>query len=149
MFERFHNREEELKYLEEEYRKQSFSLIIVYGRRRVGKTFLIKKFLENKSYAIYFYVSEMSSKALRSELAKIVYEKLNIRLSLDPTWEEIFRTLFKYAREKRVVVVLDEFQRLLEVDRSAITELQKIVDEESASSRIMIVCIGSSVGVME
>ncbi len=148
-FEHFFNRERELKYLEEAYKMRRFSLIIIYGRRRVGKTFLVKKFLEGKNNVIYFYVSEMSSKNIRIELAKEIFVRLGIRLDYIPSWNEIYRKLFKSSRKEKVVLVFDEFQRLLEIDRSAITELQRIIDEEAEGSNIMVVCTGSSIGLME
>ena len=149
MFEQFFNRERELDFLERAYRSQGFELIVVYGRRRVGKTFLMKKFLQGKRDAAYFYVSDASPATIRSQLAEKIYEQLGIRMEYAATWAQIFTKLFRAAKQRRIVIVFDEFQRLLDIDRSAISELQRAVDEESQSSKLMIVCTGSSIGLME
>ncbi len=151
MVEQFFDRERELGFLEKEYRRSGFSFIIIYGRRRVGKTFLVKKFLSGKRRAIYIYVSEMSSSALRAQIADELRDRLGLRLGPLPTWADIFRGLFRRSRRSRgrIVAVFDEFQRLLEVDRSALTELQRVIDEEAQGSSLMLVCTGSSIGLME
>ena len=57
--EKFIDREEELNTLESEYRREGASLVILYGRRRVGKTSLISEFIKDKK-ALYFLASEES-----------------------------------------------------------------------------------------
>ncbi len=149
ILEQFFNRDEELRYMEEEYSRPGFKFLVIYGRRRVGKTFLIKKFLETKENAIYFYISEMSPQSLREDLARELYYKLGLRLEFRPSWEKIFRSIFRLASEEPVILVFDEFQRLLEIDRAALSTLQRIIDEESSSTHLMLICSGSSIGVME
>jgi len=131
MVEQFFDRSDELEYLEENYRKEKFSFIVIYGRRRVGKTFLVRKFLEDKERSLYFYVSEMSPQSLRGKLAEELYRRFNLRLSFNPTWDEIFRGIFRLSRREKHIVVFDEFQRLLEIDRGALSILQRIIDEEA------------------
>ncbi len=149
LFEQFFDREKELKYLESEYVKPGFKFIVVYGRRRIGKTFLVKKFLENKSKTVYFYVSEMSSPSLRELLAKELYERLGLRLEFRPSWDEIFRSVFRFASKERTILVFDEFQRLLNIDKAALSILQRVIDEEAHNTQLMLLCTGSSIGIME
>ncbi len=145
----FFDRERELEALEEEYGKNRFSLVVLFGRRRVGKTFLLRRFLHGKPDSLYLYVSEMPSEELRENIAWELREKIGVRVPRSPTWREIFTSVFRASRDRRIVLAIDEFQRLIDVDKAALTDLQRVIDEEAAGSRLMLILSGSAVGMVE
>lgn len=73
MSKRFINRDQELAFLNNEYNKDSSSLVIIYGRRRIGKTALIKNFIQNKP-ALYFLTSEEMESQNISTLKNLMLE---------------------------------------------------------------------------
>lgn len=117
---------------------------MVYGRRRVGKTALLRKFLENKR-GIYFLCSQRG------------YEKDIERFSHEigsfigaPVRFESFRDAFKFLKgQGRLLVILDEFPYLMEADKSITSEFQEVVDIVLEGSEITIILCGSSVGMMK
>ncbi|PLJ77011.1 MAG: hypothetical protein B7L53_08710 [Thermofilum sp. NZ13] len=145
----FFDRELELRALKEEYRRSGFSFVVLFGRRRVGKTFLLRRFLSNKPNSLYLYVSEMPSPELRESVAWEIRERLGVRVPRNPSWRDIFSGVFRAARDRRIILAVDEFQRLVDVDRSALTDLQRVIDEEAAGTKLMLVVSGSAVGMIE
>ena len=90
--EKFVDREEEMKYLNSEYNKKESSLVILYGRRRIGKTSLIKEFGKDKEM-IYFLATEESETQNMKQLSTIIFEKMNlpsVAFSMND-WDSIFK----------------------------------------------------------
>ncbi|NYE57480.1 ATP-binding protein [Carboxydothermus ferrireducens] len=145
---KFVNRDEELSFLEKEYYRQGSSLVVIYGRRRVGKTTLIKEFIKNKP-ALYFLATEESEGENRKALIKLLGQFLNNELILksDLSWEEIFKFFVK-DDEKRVLVI-DEFQYLGVANRAFPSILQKIWDSFLKEKNIMLILCGSLISLME
>ena len=88
----FINREKERAFLESEYNKETASFIVIYGRRRIGKTSLIKEFIKDKS-ALFFLATEESESENRNAFKTAVSEYINNPLlaQADVTnWEELF-----------------------------------------------------------
>jgi len=132
----FLDREEELRLLEEEYRRNSSSLVIVYGRRRIGKTTLINRFLEGKK-GVYIYAERIP---LQRFLEK-VGSNFNARFaSLDEFLEHIFKL------KERLILAVDEYQR---VARGFSEKLQHYWDLLGQNSKLMTILSGSYVGMME
>ena len=99
--EKFVDREKELEFLNSEYAKKESSLVIIYGRRRIGKTSLIKEFEKNKD-PIYFLATEESEQQNIQVFKNIVAENLKNNLLLDTSvqkWETIFKEIAKTKLE--------------------------------------------------
>jgi len=151
MIQHFVDREEELNFLESKFKKDEANLIIIYGRRRVGKTELLKKFLENKQ-GVYFLCTRDSIsenlKELKRKFAEFTGKEYFLKLEITSFYE-----LFKYFAEeigdKKVVIVLDEFPYLIELNRGIISQFQKIWDEILSKKKVMLILCGSSIGMME
>ncbi|AEC52026.1 Prokaryotic ATPase, AAA superfamily, disease resistance protein related protein [Pyrococcus sp. NA2] len=145
----FVNRRRELEFLERKWREKGAQLIIVYGRRRVGKTMLLKEFLKGKR-GVYFLATTDSM----SENVKELAEKL-AKLTGRSYFKEVrdFGRLFLYLAEEmkneRVAVVLDEFQYLMSLEPGILSVIQKLWDEHLKDTEIFLVLCGSSVGMME
>ncbi len=143
----FINRTRELSFLAKRYDSGKPELIIVYGRRRVGKTFLLKKFLEKRRGA-YLMVSRLGRHALE-DFSKMLEEQLNIFRPNLQDYRDLYRFLADLSRDERFVLVIDEFQRLAESDESFLMELQEAWDDLLRDTKAMVVLVGSSVGVIE
>ena len=151
MIQQFINREEELKFLEGKYLEDSPQLIIIYGRRRVGKTELIKKFIQNKK-SIYILCSRTSIKENIDELKKKFYEITGKEyfLNLNTTsFFDLFKFFVNEIKNEKIVVVFDEFPYLMEIDKSIVSIFQKIWDELLVNTRVFLILCGSSMGMME
>ena len=104
--------QKELESLEEQYASDQSALVIVYGRRRVGKTALITEFLKGHSDSLYFLATE------ESEMQNLNYFKVQVAeftgnellKSAAADWLTVFKTLIDYKTETKKIIVLDEFQ---------------------------------------
>ena len=148
----FINRRQELKALEEEYLAPRSSLVILYGRRRVGKTRLLQEFLRNKPHL--YYMADLESEVLQRErlkrlAAEVLSDPLLDKISF-PGWEELFAYLLErsFSFEGKFVLALDEFSYLLQVSPSLPSVLQKIWDTYRLQKPIMFILCGSLLGLM-
>ncbi|RLE65938.1 MAG: hypothetical protein DRJ47_03615 [Thermoprotei archaeon] len=140
----FINREDEVKALREIFGSGKAELVLIYGRRRIGKTTLV--LYASKGFdKIYLYVDYANPSILLKRFSRTLLKSLDLPEGIIV---EDFETLFKLF-PKAGIVVLDEFQRLQEVDPSIVTTLQKVWDLELSRSRVKLVIVGSSVGLME
>jgi AAA+ ATPase superfamily predicted ATPase len=144
----FINRESELKYLNEEYEKGNFRFISVIGRRRLGKTRLIRKFLEDKNDFSYLLVPELNDLEVRLEIAKSFHEKFGLSFLGTPSWDELFEKLFQLSEKKHLILVFDEFQRFFDINKSIFSYLQKHIDSYATESKLFFIVSGSSIGMM-
>ena len=145
----FYDRENELDALSLLKDGRGGRLIVITGRRRVGKTTLIKHFLEGVSGSIYLYVDSTKRPAtLMSEFSESVRTVLGLPdYFLPRTWEQLFEAI--YSSEKPVIVAIDEFQRFLDLDKGAIYALQKVHDLRHDRTNANILISGSAVGMLK
>lgn len=149
----FYNRKEELTMLIEKYAQINSSgkgvMLAIYGRRRVGKTELIKKFMESyKEKKLYFYVDLAERRVILNSLSKAIKEQLN-EDTIFEDFEDFFKYLIKRLDKDKFILVIDEFQRFLDVAPEFITSLQKHWDNTLKDKRIMIFLVGSSIGMVQ
>lgn len=145
---KFINRKDELKYLNDEYEKNDFRFISIIGRRRLGKTRFIEEFLKNKHDYCYFLVPELNDLDARLEVSKKLHESLGISFIGTPSWDDIFAKLFTESQDRRMIVVFDEFQRLLNINKSIYSFLQRSLDKYAKRSKMFLIVSGSSIGMM-
>ncbi|MBI4170799.1 MAG: ATP-binding protein [Candidatus Aenigmarchaeota archaeon] len=145
----FVGRQEELKILNR-FEKSRPGLFILYGRRRVGKTELVKHFSSGKK-ALYFLADERPDKENLKELQRImgrflgdgIFEKSDIR-----DWAELFEEFVKRAGRKPVIII-DEFPYLIHSNRAIPSIFQKIWDLNLSKSDIFLILLGSSISMVE
>ncbi|MEM4639144.1 MAG: ATP-binding protein [Thermofilum sp.] len=140
----FIDREDELRVLEEAYSSGRSELVLIYGRRRIGKTFLLSLFLKRKG-GVYLCVNHEERDLALRDLA----EQLSAQAVLPyPPKLESFRSLYEVLASLNVrLIVIDEFQRLLKA--GGLTELQHAWDAKLSRSNVLLVLSGSAVGVAE
>lgn len=136
----FIGRERELKTLEEAMTGKK-AMAVIYGRRRVGKTALVKNFIENRD-AVYLYVPLQSEAALLRYLTETLYRSMGNPLLKNPF--SSFRDLVEYLETLGRIVVLDEFQRLEKIE-GAVSIIQDVWD---SSDDFRLILTGSSVGMV-
>ena len=145
----FFDRKNELKILQEKYAELSPSnMLVLYGRRRVGKTELVKKFLENIKNHFYFYVEVTQKNEILNYLSKSVEEQLGEKIVFKDFYEFLNYIGDKTEKEP-FVLVIDEFQRFLDIAPEYISSLQNAWDSKLKYKKILILLLGSSIGMIQ
>lgn len=147
----FIDREEELKYLNEEYKRKGSSFVVIYGRRRIGKTRLIKEFIKDKN-SVYFLATEEDEKSNRTFFQEILYEKFAIPLlapGKDLNWYDLFYILSNISFKEKFVIAIDEFQYLVKKNKAITSVFQKVWDELLKDKNFFLILCGSSLSLME
>lgn len=147
----FYCREEELRTMNNRYKKGHFECVVIYGRRRVGKTALINEFCKGKP-TVYFSALNASSQENLEALSKAIYTCHNSDSTSAPTYrsyEDALEAITGMAMEKRLVFVIDEYPYLAKAEKSISSRLQHIIDHSWQDSRIYLILCGSSMSFME
>lgn len=147
----FYCREAELRTMNNRYKKDRFECIVIYGRRRVGKTALINEFCKGKP-TVYFSALNASSQENLEALSKAIYTCQNPDSTSNPTYrsyEDALEAITEMAMEKRLVFVIDEYPYLAKAEKSISSRLQHIIDHSWQDSRIYLILCGSSMSFME
>ncbi len=147
---KFIGRKREMEKLESEYSRDS-SFVVIYGRRRVGKTTLIKEFLKNKT-AFYFLATEEIESQSMKRLAGVVARTTKNRLLQNATftdWLDLFQVIADYEPEKKKVLVIDEFPYLVKTNSAFPSILQNAWDEILKDNNLMLILSGSLIGMMQ
>jgi len=131
---KFINRERELAELEDLWSRPGAQLVIVYGRRRTGKTTLLARFVQDKPH-LFWVADRFPAPTLLGDLSRAIYrlEHPDSAPSPDftyPDWEMALRSLGRLAQDRRVAVVLDEFPYAVEAEPALPSLLQRLWDHE-------------------
>lgn len=147
----FINRADELQDLDRLYQSKQAQLLILYGRRRVGKTELIRRFCEGKPH-VYFQAAQVGDRDnLRHflrEAAEATGDEFLAKAEFND-WEAPLGYLAERAKNQRLIVVLDEFPYMCEGSRALPSLLQRFWDGRGKGSRLFLILCGSSVSFME
>jgi len=147
----FHCRDKELKDLNKRYAKDNFECIVVYGRRRVGKTALINEFCKGKP-TVFFSALSASSQENLEALSKAIYEKDHPGAEtapVYPSFDAAFNEITRMAEEERLVFVIDEYPYLAKANKSISSRLQHIIDHTWKNGKLFLILCGSSMSFME
>ncbi|MDK2886477.1 MAG: uncharacterized protein PWP54_1035 [Thermosipho sp. (in: thermotogales)] len=148
---KFVDRIDEMNFLEKEYNKKTSSFIVLYGRRRVGKTRLIKEFIKNKD-SVYFLATEENEIENIKTFQNILYSKYKIPLLSDNkilNWYDLFYIVSTLELKKKLIIVIDEFQYLLQSNKGFPSILQKVWDEYLKDKNIMLIISGSTLSMIK
>lgn len=147
----FIGRERELDSLNALYDSGKFEFVVLYGRRRVGKTELIKRFIEGKR-AIYFTGVESNAKQNLENFSQSVLEFISGTNSDDASYgsfQSALEAAFHIAEKDRVVLAVDEYPYVARASKSFASTLQMIIDKYKDRSKLMLILCGSSMSYME
>ena len=147
----FHCRENELRDMNRRYNKGNFECLVVYGRRRVGKTALINEFCKDKP-TVFFSALNASDKENLEALSKAIYEKDHPGMDSAPVYQSIdaaFDEITHMAEKERLVFVIDEYPYLAKANKSISSRLQHIIDHTWKNGQLYLILCGSSMSFME
>ncbi len=153
MSEIFRGRAKELAILDKKYKQSGFSMIVLYGRRRIGKTMLINKFIaEHKCKHISFTAVERGE----SELLSMMTESVLSALAPDMlgsvsfnNFDNLFEFIGKQAEKEKIIFFIDEYPYLAKQCPYIQSVLQKTIDTKWKSSKLFFVLCGSLVSFMK
>ena len=147
----FVDREQEMATLQSEYDRDGSALVVLYGRRRVGKTTLISEFIRDKK-ALFFLASEESESQNRLAFQEKAADFLNSDLLKNvevKSWDVLFRAIMDTHFDSKPVIVLDEFQYLGKSNPAFPSVFQRIWEEILKDRQVMVILCGSLISMMQ
>ena len=144
----FYDREEELDALTAAVESPGSDFVVVYGRRRVGKTELLKEFCADRPH-IYFLAAQEAEHRQREKFLDRIADHFDERVPRIDGWDEAFEYLGEQLQRENLVVVIDEFPYLVAENDSLSSYVQGFVDQALDGTDSMLVLCGSSVSTME
>ena len=148
---RFIDREAEKRTLENEYAREGSAMVILYGRRRVGKTTLISEFIKDKK-ALFFLASEESEAQNRNvfkyKAADFTDNDL-LRSANVSSWDAIFKAIMDTRFDTKPIIVIDEFQYIGKSNPAFPSVFQRIWEEILKNKSVMVILCGSLISMME
>lgn len=147
----FIGREAEMNFFNSKYNSNKSELIVLYGRRRIGKTETLKEFCKNKQH-VFFSCTQSTDKILLQRFSKVMLkEQLPQRkyISEFADWEKAFESIADLPYEQKKLIIIDEFPYICKSNNSIPSILQNIWDGLLQYENVMIVLCGSSMSFIE
>jgi AAA+ ATPase superfamily predicted ATPase len=147
---KFVGRKSELVALEREYKRDN-GFVVIYGRRRVGKTTLIREFIKNKN-AMYFLATEQLETENRKAFLRILAGftgQSYLENAVFPNWESVFEVLSQFKPDKKKILVIDEFQYLVSTNKAFPSIFQRVWDTILTNKNVMVILCGSLISMMK
>lgn len=146
---KFIDRKREMSTLEKEYNREN-SFVVLYGRRRTGKTTLIKEFIKDKN-SFYFFADKQNESLqinrFKNQLAEHFKDEFLKKIEIND-WDTIFDYFINKIGNEKFVLVIDEFQYLCLMNKGFSSIFQRIYDEKIADKNIMVILCGSLISMM-
>lgn len=141
---KFYNRQKEITALREiETNSNEFAqMTVMVGRRRVGKTTLLKRAFE-KTPTLYFFVAKKNEVLLCDEFTLEIENKLSVSFGHFHSFAELFKALMILSKEKNFTLIIDEFQEFISLNKSIFSDMQNIWDSLKDQSHINLILCGS------
>ena len=146
---KFINREQEWAFLNRKWREKVAQMVVVYGKRRVGKTELIRRFIADKP-AVYLLADRRAMSEQLKELGRLIgqyFADATLEKNGFGDWLETFAYLSKI--KKPFILAIDEYPYLVDLESSTSSVFQKGWDQYLKNSKVFLILSGSSVGMME
>ena len=147
---KFIGRKEELKKLNNVLNSNFYTTTLIYGRRRVGKSELVKYALSDKDVIkIYYECKEVQEKSNVNGLSEILSETMDLpKLSFD-NFESILKYIFDLSKKQKIILVLDEYAYLKKTIIGIDSILQSLIDSYKDESKMSLILLGSYVDIMK
>ena len=145
----FIGRESELNELNALYQDNAFQLVVMYGRRRVGKTTLLNEFCKDKA-AIFFPAEQINDKLNLEKFSNLIFQHYH-EDTLEPfaSWEKALLYIHQRQNDQRLILIFDEFPYLAKHNKGILSMLQHVIDHVLHNGRLFIVLCGSYMSFME
>ena len=146
----FIGRARELEVLDKLYASNKFEFVVIYGRRRVGKTALINQFINDKD-AIYFMGIESNAKQNLENFSKSIIE-YNTGIEAETafiSFQAALEHVFKISEKQRLILAIDEYPYVARSSKSLASTIQLLIDKYKDTSKLMLIVCGSSMSYME
>ena len=146
----FIGRAKELNALDKLYKSDKFEFVVIYGRRRVGKTALINQFIGDKK-SIYYMGVESNEKQNLENLSKSIIEfSSGIQAETSfASFQAALEYVFKLAENERIILTIDEYPYVARSSKSLASTLQLLIDKYKDTTKLMLILCGSSMSYME
>ena len=147
----FYCREEELRKMNCRFDSGGWECVVIYGRRRVGKTALINEFCRGKN-TIYFSALNASAQENLRALSKAIYQYDHPDAENYPeytSFESALEEISRLGSNERIVFVIDEYPYLAKADSSISSRLQHLIDHSWQESKLYLILCGSSMSFMQ
>ncbi len=148
---RFYNRSKEMEFLRgiEENSLDNAQMTILVGRRRIGKTSLIKKSFEGK-LMVYLFIARKSEALLSEEFVREVELILGVTIHGEiKTFKTLFAYLMELSLSRSFTLVIDEFQEFYNINTSVFSDIQNIWDSHKDHSKMNLILCGSIYSLMK
>ena len=147
---RFYNREKELELLGriETLSVNDAQMTVLIGRRRIGKTSLLRHFIADKP-AVYLFLAKKSETLICAELTEAIKQSLGVELYGEyRQFKEVFRFLLDLSKKQHFTLILDEFQEFTSINPAVFSEMQNLWDVTKAESKMNLILCGSVYSMM-
>ncbi|MBQ8878464.1 MAG: ATP-binding protein [Lachnospiraceae bacterium] len=145
----FLGRKEELKLLEEMYASEKFEFLVLYGRRRVGKTSLLREFYKSHG-GVFFSAQEKNDTLNLEDFSKTAQGLFEQRFfGTFSNWEAAFEYVGSKCNDEKLLIIIDEFPFIAGENPSVKSILQHTIDYKWKEKKIFLILCGSSVSFME
>lgn len=145
----FVGRSKELAELQRAYSSDAFEMVVVYGRRRVGKTTLLTHFAQGKP-TLFFAAQQQSARNNLVDFSSAIADFFSLPSGMEfSSWQAAFEFLAEQAEADPFLLVFDEFPYAAASDRSLVSSLQATIDHKLSKTKLCLVLCGSDQGFME
>lgn len=148
---KFYNRDLELAELQKLWKQTEdrSQLVVLTGRRRVGKTLLAVEFAKSHPF-FYFFVEKKDEALLCADFLSLLQEKKFPFPIVGEIkrFKDLLVLLFEYAKKERIVVVIDEFQEFFNINPSVYSEMQNLWDAYKSQTKMLLITVGSVYSLM-
>jgi len=147
----FYDRESEIEILREieENSRHFAQMTILMGRRRVGKTTLLKNAFSQPTPFIYFFVAKKNEALLCEEFVREVEEKLSVSIGSFQTFAQLFKSIMIQSQTRHFTLIVDEFQEFEKINPSTFSDIQNHWDTYKETSKINLIFSGSIYSMMK
>ncbi|MFD1571850.1 ATP-binding protein [Halorubrum laminariae] len=143
--EQFVDRNVELDQLTDCYESETADFIVLYGRRRLGKSELVRQSIADRNDSVYYQAVESTAQNQREQFVETATAQFPSLQNVRRDWE----TLLAALGDEDAIVVIDEFPFLIDEDESLPSRIQRVWDTELQKTGMTLVLVGSSISVME
>ena len=148
--EKFYDRIDELETLSqiEKQSEKSACFTVLTGRRRIGKTELLKHFIKDKK-SVYFFTTRSAEKTLCEQWQNTLEESIGLKIfGKAESLSNLFEQIMLFSQSNHFTLIIDEFQDIEYVNKSFFSQMQNIWDSHKSSSKINLIVCGSIYSLM-